>query len=61
MTTSAEVREAAEAKLKQMFPHGRPRFGDARDQFVADRNAGKEDIKNPCTSKGLSTMPRRAR
>lgn len=51
---SAAIRKEAQARLKQMFPNGRPRFGDARDLFL------KEKIdRNPCTSRSLSTMPRR--
>lgn len=40
-------------------------FGDARDTFVNDSMSDNKDVrknaKNPCTSKGLSTMPVRER
>jgi len=53
------VRAAALKKLKALFPKGKPRFGDKRDAYVASLNT-KESLPNPCTSKSLSTMPRRA-
>lgn len=48
----------AQHRLKQRFPKGKPRFGDARDAYSAATEAG-EIATNPCISKGLSTMPRR--
>lgn len=37
----------------------KPRFGDARDAYLKALANGDNTAKNPCTSKGLSTMPRR--
>ena len=54
-----DIRAAALKKLKALFPKGKPRFGDKRDAYVASLNT-KERLPNPCTSKSLSTMPRRA-
>lgn len=55
---SDAIRQNAKMRLMQRFPMGKPRFGDARDAYVATLNAGGR-ADNPCTSKGLSTMPRR--
>ena len=56
---SGELTRWAQNRLKKLFPNGKPRFGDKRDLFL--KNTGQDtDIPNPCTSKGLSTMPRRA-
>lgn len=54
-----EVRSIAMKKLKALFPTGKPRFGDKRDEYLKALNT-KEPTANPCISKGLSTMPRRA-
>lgn len=55
---SDEIRRNAQKRLQQLFPKGKPRFGDARDGYLLEISAGLE-ATNPCTSKGLSTMPRR--
>ena len=47
--TSNNLRLIAEKRLKALFPNGRPRFGDARDN----------GCPSVCTSKGFSTMPSR--
>ena len=39
----------------------KPRFGDARDAYLKAINSGDVHARNPCTSKSLSTMPRRQR
>lgn len=39
----------------------KPRFGDARDAYIKAKAADDLSVRNPCTSKGLSTMPRRQR
>lgn len=36
-------------------------FGDARDNYLKAVANGDKYARNPCTSKGLSTMPRRLR
>lgn len=36
-------------------------FGDKRDAFIEERLKGNKDAKNPCSSRGMSTMPRRER
>lgn len=55
---SDEMRRQAQAKLKQLYPKGKPRFGDKRDAYLASLKT-KEPMQNPCTSRGLSTMPSR--
>lgn len=41
--------------------HGKPRFGDARDAYLIAQMTHDTSVDNPCTSKSLSTMPRRQR
>lgn len=49
---------AARIQIKNIL--GKRRFGDARDAYIRALAAG-ESANNPCTSKSLSTMPRRPR
>ncbi len=56
---SAELTRWAQKKYAAKFGR-RKRFGDKRDAYVASLNT-KERLPNPCTSKSLSTMPRRER
>lgn len=39
----------------------KPRFGDARDDYLKALANGDDKARNPCTSRSLSTMPRRQR
>ena len=39
---------------------GKPRFGDARDAYIKSLSTDQPNA-HPCTSKSLSTMPRRQR
>lgn len=55
---SDEIRRQAQQRAKQLPK--RWRFGDARDAYLASLQT-KEPLNNPCTSKGLSTMPSRPR
>lgn len=51
---SARLTDEARDRFRKRFGK-RPRFGDARDLFLE-----RKIEHNPCTSEGLSTMPRKA-